>query len=268
MSKLTPEQIFRGYQNGDINEEELFTNVLKIIEESQDKDDKLAAIRFLITHNPKDTELRDRFLKSEYLNNLGLKELKGLLDEFEIVNETNFQFWLLLADDFIECALEEKGILIVKKLLELKPDNKDLWQILGLGYERFSMYGNVDRYTEAECAFKKAVNIDKTNLHSWKRLNSFYRERRQVAAQIEVLKSITERFPDYSDGWWELYTIYKERGDEKGAVEVLKSLKYLATHNIYLKHVKSWILDEKAYLESISKNNDKFDIVEFLKFNN
>jgi len=117
--------------------------------------------------------------------------------EVEILKEK----WAIYMDQ----AKYGKAVNVMKKAIEIEPNNHELYPLLG------DSYGAQEKFNEAESAIKKALEICPDDYWILYQLGSCYRRQEKYAQAETVLKKAIEINPMYRETYAELATAYREQ---------------------------------------------------------
>ncbi|BAU23147.1 hypothetical protein THC_0756 [Caldimicrobium thiodismutans] len=136
-----------------------------------------------------------------------------------------------------------EAIAAAKRALELSPDESDAYAVLGL------LYKEQGHYKEAENYFKKAIELDSKQRHSYK-LAELYLENENYKAAIEFLRKSLELKKDNFEVLLLLSIAYMNTGNYGEALDFSNRAIELATVTGIGVRIK--LSDDKSYPEVVS----------------
>ncbi len=127
--------------------------------------------------------------------------------------------------DGIRAFMEKRyydAIYLLKKSLELKPDDKLALNTLGLAYARI---GNDDMALET---FRKIISLDPKYKYAWNNMGNVYARMGDYDKAIECYRRALKIDPDYSDALLNLGYVMIRMGSYREAVKLAEKIKAIS----------------------------------------
>ncbi|CEP11408.1 hypothetical protein [Parasitella parasitica] len=109
-----------------------------------------------------------------------------------------------------------------KRVLLWEGENYNAWVFLGVAYT------GLENDSEAEEAYKRAIEINSDNMLGWQGLVSFYEKRNKLEPLAKTLELLIPRVTESGDGakladyYKKLLHVYKQQNDQDQYLEILK----------------------------------------------